>query len=190
MPAKHRIVLPRRPFDAVRAMPDTEQRNLRVAMKRANTISASPHAEHLAQNRRIGADHRRCNAIEFPLHGSMIALVLGEAKRPKPSPRMARPVLMTAMPVSAVIKENRKRPSRDRAIPRDASFQGSKRSESLPAMGVKIAMTMGCATRIRPADCGSRPLIYWSDRLSRKTTAKGRAEVDQGGQMERAKVFF
>ncbi len=46
------------------------------------------------------------------------------------------------------------------AMPAEATRRGSTRSERLPAIGEQMTMTTGCATRIRPACSGEKPLMY------------------------------
>lgn len=80
-----------------------------------------------------------------------MALVLGDAKRAKPKPRVIRPTVMNPRLVFSLIEIKRASPNVVSAIPIEASIRGSNRSESRPATVEKIACTTGMVTKIKPA---------------------------------------
>ncbi len=102
----------------------------------------------------------------------MIALTLGDEKSPNPRPRTARSRTIAQVGVRVPKKMNGTSATVVSPIPTDASVRDSTRSDSRPASGDSAAMITGCATRIKPAVWGDRPLIYCRYRLNNRPTAE------------------
>ncbi len=91
----------------------------------------------------------------------MTALVFGEEKRANPNPKRTRLAMIWGIGVSGARNVRRARPRVVSAMPADATYCGSTRSESLPAGVAKSAWTTGCVIRMSPAVPGSSPLTTW-----------------------------
>ena len=81
----------------------------------------------------------------------MIELVLGEENNPNPKPRIMRLIIIYSNDVFVVRNMKPKIPMVTIVIPMVAIILGSYLSDNLPAMGVTITMSIGCATRMNPA---------------------------------------
>jgi len=89
----------------------------------------------------------------------MTALVLGEANKASPTPRMNKFRMMVLIEVVEFSRANSNRDTADRAIPIEDTIRGSILSESQPENGDSRAMVAGCTNKIMPVSLGLSFLI-------------------------------
>ena len=89
-----------------------------------------------------------------------MAFVFGEEKKANPKPSKIRMKTKVTRLVLLVINIRKINPKVDNAIPMDAIIRGSNLSDNLPAIGAKMDMIIGEATKISPASRGFKALIY------------------------------
>jgi hypothetical protein len=91
----------------------------------------------------------------------IMTFVLGDEKRPNPNPSTAKLIMMDKIAVLLLKNIKLKSPRVTIAMPIVARILASYWSDIRPARGATITIIMGWATRIKPEDSGSNPLIYW-----------------------------
>ena len=112
----------------------------------------------------------------------MMALVLGDEKRAKPSPSTAWQPMSWRIDVSASTSASSQMPTKENVMPVEATQRGSTRSARRPARGESRAWTAGWQTSTRPALARRQAAYALQVETEQKAHGEGRCVVDQGRQ--------
>jgi hypothetical protein len=89
-----------------------------------------------------------------------MTFVFGGENNPKPTPYIIIDTIKNSRGVSLPKNENKINEIVPKAIPIAARICGTYLSDNLPAIGARTTWHNGATSKIIPADCELKPLIY------------------------------